>query len=175
MMYIPTSRNQRKSGTKMCFARVLQTVWERLGRDVAKGAANLDPDERVQPNSGKKTGECAIFETGIPDGFQRRRKPVSNGPRRPSEATTASFGPKYCKIRKRAFYGVFRPEKRKHRTSLGKSTDVCPQKYGCFALRSPMFLKPKRPDFALFSSKTRVFQRKLNLSLPFSENQNTTN
>ena len=58
---------------------------------------------------------------------------------------------------------------------MGKSTDVCPQKYGCFALRSPMFLKPIRPDFELFSSKTRVFQRKLNLSLPLSEKQNTKN
>ena len=92
------------------------------------------------------------------------RKP----PRHPSVRNIAKSG-------KRAFYGVFRPEKRKHRTSLGKSTDVCPQKYGCFALRSPMFLKSKRPDFELFSSKTRVFQRKSNLSLPFSENQNTTN
>ena len=36
-----------------------------------------------------------------------------------------------------------------------------------------MFLKSKRPDFELFSSKTRVFQRKSNLSLPFSEKQNT--
>ena len=58
---------------------------------------------------------------------------------------------------------------------MGKSTDVCPQKYGCFALRSPMFLKPIRPDFELFSSKTRVFQRKSNLSLPLSEKQNTKN
>ena len=32
------------------------------------------------------------------------------------------------------------PETAKHRTSLGKSTDVLPQKYGCFHRRSPMFL-----------------------------------
>ena len=32
------------------------------------------------------------------------------------------------------------PETVKHRTSLGKSTDVLPQKYGCFHRRSPMFL-----------------------------------
>ena len=32
------------------------------------------------------------------------------------------------------------PEDAKHRTSLGKSTDVLPQKYGCFHQRSPMFL-----------------------------------
>ena len=136
-----------------------------------------------KPGSGRpRTAEFRLKNRGVCNfrdwhsgWIQRRRKPVSNGPRRPSEATTASFGPKYCKIWKRAFYGVFRPKKRKHRTSLGKSTDVCPQKYGCFALRSPMFLKSKRPDFELFSSKTRVFQRKLNLSLPFSENQNTTN
>ena len=28
----------------------------------------------------------------------------------------------------------------KHRTSLGKSTDVLLQKYGCFHRKSPMFL-----------------------------------
>ena len=32
------------------------------------------------------------------------------------------------------------PESAKHRTSLGKSTDVLPQNYGCFHRRSPMFL-----------------------------------
>ena len=32
------------------------------------------------------------------------------------------------------------PETAKHRTSLGKSTDVLHQKYGCFHRRSPMFL-----------------------------------
>ena len=30
-------------------------------------------------------------------------------------------------------------EVQKHRTSLGKSTEVLPQKYGCFMQRSPMF------------------------------------
>ena len=32
------------------------------------------------------------------------------------------------------------PESAKHRTSLGKSTDVLPQNYGCFHRRSPMIL-----------------------------------
>ena len=32
------------------------------------------------------------------------------------------------------------PETVKHRTSLGKSTDVLPQKYECLYRRSPMFL-----------------------------------
>ena len=32
------------------------------------------------------------------------------------------------------------PESAKHRTSLGKSTDVLPQNYGCFHRKSPMFL-----------------------------------
>ena len=31
------------------------------------------------------------------------------------------------------------PEDAKHRTSLGKSTDVLPQKYGCFASKVRMF------------------------------------
>ena len=43
------------------------------------------------------------------------------------------------------------PEAAKHRTSLGKSTDVLLQKYGCFHRRSPMFL---------FSGKgTTLFER----------------
>ena len=42
------------------------------------------------------------------------------------------------------------PESAKHRTSLGKSTDVLPQKYGCFHRRSPMFL---------FSGKCSPFER----------------
>ena len=33
-----------------------------------------------------------------------------------------------------------RPEDTKHRTSLGKSTDVLHRKYGCLPKRSPMFL-----------------------------------
>ena len=32
------------------------------------------------------------------------------------------------------------PESAKHRTSLGKSTDVLPQNYGCFHRKSPMIL-----------------------------------
>ena len=32
------------------------------------------------------------------------------------------------------------PEVTKHRTSLGKSTDVLHRKYGCLPQRSPMFL-----------------------------------
>ena len=43
------------------------------------------------------------------------------------------------------------PETAKHRTSLSKSTDVLPQKYGCFHQRSPMFLfsESSFPQFSL--------------------------
>ena len=36
------------------------------------------------------------------------------------------------------------PEVTKHRTSLGKSTDVLHRKYGCLPQRSPMFLFSER-------------------------------
>ena len=38
------------------------------------------------------------------------------------------------------------PEDAKHRTSLGKSTDVLPQKYGCFHQRMPMFSISEKPS-----------------------------
>ena len=37
-------------------------------------------------------------------------------------------------------------EVQKHRTSLGKSTEVLPQKYGGFMQRSPMFLFFRKPS-----------------------------
>ena len=39
------------------------------------------------------------------------------------------------------------PETAKHRTSLGKSTDVLPQKYGCFASKVRMFSSKKSDVF----------------------------
>ena len=43
--------------------------------------------------------------------------------------------------RKLSFFG-----NQKHRTSLGKSTEVLPQKYGCFMQRSPMFWNSRPPS-----------------------------
>ena len=86
-----------------------------------------------------KTYECAIF-------FQRPFSEASsllnyvvNGLRTASEATKSGFGPKYRKIREKAFLRHFRPENKKHRTSLAQSTDVLHRKYGCLCRRSPMF------------------------------------
>ena len=49
------------------------------------------------------------------------------------------------------------PEDAKHRTSLGKSTDVLPQKYGCFHQRSPMFLYSRKevPQFERFVKRAQ--------------------
>ena len=60
---------------------------------------------------------------------------------------TGSLG---CECRKCSFFSkTFFKEERyngpgvaKHRTSVGKSTDVLHQKYGCLPQRSPMFLAP---------------------------------
>ena len=51
---------------------------------------------------------------------------VVNGLRMASEATTPYLALKYRKIGKRGFPRIFRPENRKHRTSLPQSTDVLP-------------------------------------------------
>ena len=53
------------------------------------------------------------------------------------------------------------PESAKHRTSLGKSTDVLPQNYGCFHRKSPMFLfSGKRAKPNLLQAMPSKRQRK---------------
>ena len=72
---------------------------------------------------------------------------VVNGLRMASEATTPYLALKYRKIGKRGFPRIFRPENRKHRTSLPQSTEVLHRKYGGLCPRSPMFLALKHGIF----------------------------
>ena len=102
----------------------------------------------------KKTGECAIFETGIPDGFQRRRKPVSNGPRRPSEATTSGLAPKYRKIRPIGLLRGFLPENAPFAAEKSKTSDFFEGNIRTFCMKVPYFCLEKSDVFA---SKTRFF------------------
>ena len=70
--------------------------------------------------------------------------PIVNALRMASEATTTCLGSKYRKIGKEGnigdFYGIFRPENRKHRTSLPQSTEVCAQEVRCFCPKTRHFL-----------------------------------
>ena len=56
------------------------------------------------------------------------------------------------------------PEVTKHRTSLGKSTDVLHRKYGCLPQRSPMFLFSGRGSGQRFPYIGRRI-----LTLPYEE------
>ena len=65
-------------------------------------------------------------------------------PKSPVNTEILGYGCRKCRI---FFQNIFRRERRdsglgvaKHRTSLGKSTDVLHRKYRCLPQRSPMFL-----------------------------------
>ena len=104
--------------------------------------------------------------------------PIVNALRMASEATTTCLGSKYRKIGKEgnigAFYGIFRPENRKHRTFLPQSTEVLHQKYGGLCPRSPMFLALKHGIFLNFSPLFLVFCREIRGILPISIHTDST-
>ena len=50
-----------------------------------------------------------------------------------------------------AFFRVFPLEKAKHRTSLGKTSDVSMQKFRCLCPGSPMFSLFRKPILDVFS------------------------
>ena len=118
--------------------------------------------------------ECAIFsDARFPDASSLPN-PVVNALRRASEATTPCFGPKYRKIGDRGILRHFRPENRKHRTSLPQSTEVLHQKYGGLCPRSPMFLALKHGIFLNFSPLFLVFCREIRGILPISIHTDST-
>ena len=86
---------------------------------------------------------------------------VVNGLRMASEATTPYLALKYRKIGKRGFPRIFRPENRKHRTSLPQSTEVLHQKYGGLCPRSPMFSSRYSAFFMFFSAFFFIFCRNI--------------
>ena len=117
---------------------------------------------------------CNIFRRPFPDASSLPN-PVVNALRRASEATTpSSLGPKYRKIGDRGILRHFRPENRKHRTSLPQSTEVLRQKYGGLCPRSPMFLALKHGIFLNFSPLFLVFCREIRGILPISIHTDST-
>ena len=123
------------SGTRP-FMRLLDDIMEMKAErlefsemKVSKTVLGFKPTGRV----------CNISRCPFPD-FSVLYGCVVNGLRMASEATTPYLALKYRKIGKRGFPRIFRPENRKHRTSLPQSTEVLHQKYGCFCPRSPMLL-----------------------------------
>ena len=110
---------------------------------------NVEISHKNSFGNGKNGRVCNIFQQPFSVGFGLPNA-VVNGLRMASEATTPCLVLKYCKIGKRGFSRAFRPEKRKHRTSLPQTTDVSLQKYGCLCPRSPMFLNQKHGIFQTF-------------------------
>ena len=108
----------------------------------------------------KPTGRvCNISRCPFPD-FSVLYGCVVYGLRMASEATTPHLALKYRKIGDRGILRHFRPENRKHRTSLPQSTEVLHQKYGCFCPRSPMFLNQNTAFYGTFCRVFLVFCRK---------------
>lgn len=54
-------------------------------------------------------------------------------------------------------FAFFRSEKQKHRTSMGKSSDVLHRKYGGLCPRSPMFLQKKSAFPVCFAAFLDLF------------------
>ena len=108
----------------------------------------------------KPTGRvCNISRCPFPD-FSVLYGCVVNGLRMASEATTPYLALKYRKIGKRGFPRIFRPENRKHRTSLPQSTEVLMGKYGCLCQNSPMFFGPKQVVLHVFLLFYEIFAAK---------------
>ena len=80
------------------------------------------------------------------------------GPRKPPRPGSSR---NIAKSGTRGFWRRFRPENRKHRTSLPKSTDVWHGKYGCLCSKVPMFLRRNRPILHAFYAAFGAFCRKI--------------
>ena len=80
------------------------------------------------------------------------------GPRKPPRPGSSR---NIAKSGTRGFWRRFRPENRKHRTSLPKSTDVWHGKYGCLCSKVPMFLRQNRPILHDFYAAFGAFCRKI--------------
>ena len=65
------------------------------------------------------------------------------------------------------FWAVFRPEKRKHRSSLRQSADVLPAKYGGLCPRCPMFFGLKHGISPILCPQKYGFNGKICLPPPF--------
>ena len=89
---------------------------------------------------------CAVLleKRGYPTPENAILHPILH-PKLPVNTGYSGYGCRKCMIFSKNFF--FReeryngPEVTKHRTSLGKSTDVLHRKYGCLPQRSPMFFK----------------------------------
>ena len=106
-------------------------------------------ERQQRPSDGPETNECAILRLPPSEGVREAKNSLHNAPRRPSEATTTSSGPKYRKIGNNGISRRFPPGKRqtsdffggkfrgfapKVRRFMSEKSDVFQQKYGIFVV-----------------------------------------
>ena len=106
--------------------------------------------------------ECAIFCKRVSQPFLGSLKEEDNAPRRPSEATMTSYGPKYRKFGAVGFYGGFTVFFHGFAAGKVKTSDFFETKFRCFASKVRRFM-PKKSD--VFAKKSPHFPSVLPLFL----------
>ena len=112
------------------------------------------------PREEPERTECAILRLPHPEAVRRAENALltrREGRRKPPRPLSVR---NIAKSGTTAFHGVFRPENDKHRTSLGESSEVLPQKYGGLCQRSPMFFNKNAAFLLFFADFFRVFAAK---------------
>ena len=97
--------------------------------------------------------ECAIFPLSAFLGPLPVIEGRDNAPRRPSEATMTSYGPKYRKFGAVGFYGGFTVFFHGFAAGKVKTSDFFEAKFRCFASKVRRFM-PKKSD--VFAKKVRI-------------------
>ena len=99
--------------------------------------------------------ECAIFCKRVSQPFLGSLKEEDNAPRRPSEVTATSFGPKYCNISLVGIWCRFSAFFRLFPAGKVKTSDFFEGMFRCFAPKVRMFMA-KKPG--VFGGKSRFFR-----------------
>ena len=99
--------------------------------------------------------ECAIFPLPAFLGPVSVIEGRDNAPRRPSEVTATSFGPKYCNISLVGIWCRFSAFFRLFPTGKVKTSDFFEGMFRCFAPKVRMFMA-KKPG--VFGGKSRFFR-----------------
>ena len=97
--------------------------------------------------------ECAIFPLSAFLGPLPVIEGRDNAPRRLSEATMTSYGPKYRKFGAVGFYGGFTVFFHGFAAGIVKTSDFFEAKFRCFASKVRRFM-PKKSD--VFAKKVRI-------------------
>ena len=125
--------------------------------------AALHENDAKKASEEPMTTECAILQPPNSERARRAGNSLHNAPRRPSEATTTRFGPKYRKIRNKGILRPFPPGMRQTSDFLGlkcrgfahKVRRFMPKKSDVFRRKSGNF-NSFRGQFSHFCGKSPV-------------------